>query len=108
VQLCAQAICLEEMLGVTIPEGAIFYGAQQRRHRVVFDKGLREKTEHVAQALHELMARRDTPRAVWEPKCKNCSLVNLCLPEALASSRSAEKYLLKALTQTEEKAGKDS
>lgn len=107
VQLCAQAICLEEMLGVAVPEGALFYGAQQRRHSVVFHKGLREKAEQVAQALHELMAQRETPRAVWEPKCRNCSLIRFCLPETVGSGRSAEKYLLKALTQIEERAGED-
>ncbi len=93
VQLCAQALCLEEMLGGAVPEGALFYGKNQRRQDIVFDDGLRELTVDAARRLHELIDSGRTPRAVKEPKCKNCSLVELCLPETMKQGRSAKAYL---------------
>lgn len=93
VQLCAQSLCLEEMLGGVVPEGALFYGKNQRRLEVVFDEALRELTVDSARRLHELIDSGRTPRAVKEPKCKNCSLVELCLPETMNQGRSAKAYL---------------
>lgn len=81
VQLCAQAICLEEMLGRQIPAGALFYGARRRRTDVVFDQPLRQRTIAAAARLHELIASRRTPPARREPKCDQCSLLPLCLPQ---------------------------
>jgi len=93
VQLCAQAMCLEEMLGVQTPTGALFYGRTRRRLGVTFDPELRRRTESAAQRLHELVARGRTPAAPREPKCKNCSLLEICLPRATDNTRSAERYL---------------
>ncbi len=93
VQLCAQALCLEEMLGGAVPEGALFYGKNQRRKEIVFDDGLRELTIDASRRLHELIESGRTPKAVKEPKCKNCSLVELCLPETMKQGRSAKAYL---------------
>ena len=97
VQLCAQALCLEEMLGGAVPEGALFYGKNQRRQEIVFDDGLRELTINAARRLHELIDSGRTPRAVKEPKCKNCSLVELCLPETMKQGRSAKAYLMRMI-----------
>jgi len=97
VQLCAQALCLEEMLAVTIPEGALFYGQTRRRERVLFDPVLRVITESATRRLHELIASRRTPRAIRESKCDQCSLLQLCLPDALAPTRTASAYFDKAL-----------
>jgi CRISPR-associated exonuclease Cas4 len=80
VQLCAQAMCLEEMLPASIPEGALFYGTPRRREIVSFEGPLRELTRKSCERLHALIASGRTPRAVREPKCKNCSLAGLCLP----------------------------
>jgi CRISPR-associated exonuclease Cas4 len=96
VQLCAQALCLEEMLGVSVPKGALFYGQVRRRLEVVFSSELRALTEETARRLHELIAAGRTPSAFREPKCDSCSLVELCLPASM--SGSAGKYLVSAIT----------
>lgn len=93
VQLCAQALCLEEMLGVRVPEGALFYGRPRRRFGVSFDAELRGETEETAARLRALIGGGITPRATREPKCDHCSLLRLCLPEANAPSLSASRYL---------------
>lgn len=89
VQLCAQAICLEEMLGLPIPSGAIFYGATHRRHDVLFDAALRAETARIANALHALISAGLTPPAEFAPKCRSCSLLELCRPQAITHSASA-------------------
>lgn len=94
VQLCAQAICLEEMLNVEIEEGALFYGQTRRRENVTFDKVLRVETEEAAKKIHELIASGITPKAEYSAKCKKCSLVELCLPKV---SNKAGNYLLKVM-----------
>lgn len=97
VQLCAQALCLEEMLAVEVPLGALFYGTTRRRLDVHFDAGLRGRTEEAAARLHELIASGRTPRAVREPKCESCSLLDVCLPDALRPRLSAVRFLKHSL-----------
>jgi CRISPR-associated exonuclease Cas4 len=89
VQLCAQAICLEEMLEVSIPAGALFYGEKHRRQEIIFDPALRAETAAVAAAIHAMMDSGRTPAPVFAPKCRSCSLLELCRPEALNHSASA-------------------
>ncbi len=84
VQLCAQALCLEEMLDVDIPAGAIFHVLSKRRRDVTFDDALRQTTCQAVQRLHQLLAAGVTPPPVLHPKCKQCSVRHLCLPELLA------------------------
>lgn len=91
VQLCAQGLCLEEMLGTTVERGALFYGKTRRRLEVPLDAALRRLTEQAAVRLHELIASGQTPPPVREPKCDQCSLFDICMPEAPASS--ARRYL---------------
>lgn len=97
VQLCAQALCLEEMLTVAIPSGALFYGTSRRRTEVSFDHELRGITARAARRLHEMMAAGVTPRADREAKCESCSLLHLCLPPLPGSRRSAQRFLDRAL-----------
>lgn len=102
VQLCAQALCLEEMLGVDVPAGALFYGQTRHRLDVVFDAELRRLTEDTAARLHRLIASGVTPAPVYEPKCDQCSLLPVCMPAAPAGS--ARHYLdrcLRAALQTD-------
>lgn len=94
VQLCAQAICLEEMLNVEIPEGALFYGQTHHRHDVIFDKTLRLETEEAAKKVHELIESGITPKAEYSKKCKKCSLLEVCLPKV---SKKASNYLINAM-----------
>jgi CRISPR-associated exonuclease Cas4 len=96
VQLCAQAMCLEEMLEVQVAKGALFYGKTRRREDVVFDGRLRGLTENTASRLHELMEKGLTPKAEYAKKCESCSLLELCLPKASAVKRSVERYLCAA------------
>lgn len=96
VQLCAQAICLEEMLDVEILEGALFYGQTRRREDVVFDEKLRLETEDTARKVHELIESGITPKAEYSAKCKKCSLVELCLPKV---SSKASNYLAKVIEE---------
>lgn len=96
VQLCAQAICLEEMLNVEIPKGALFYGRTRRREEVVFDDRLRLETEDAAKTVHELIESGITPRAEYSKKCKKCSLCDICMPKV---NRKASNYLIKAVEE---------
>lgn len=99
VQLCAQGLCLEEMLGLRVEGGALFYGTPRRRSDVVFDQPLRNVTEQAARRLHELVAAGITPPAAREPKCDNCSLLQLCLPDTAGARRSARGYFDRALAR---------
>jgi len=93
VQLCAQALCLEEMLNTAIPNGAIFYGDPRRRLEVAFSPELRARTESLAANMHQLYRARQTPPAQPGPHCKNCSLVHVCLPDATAQPDTAARWV---------------
>jgi len=93
VQLCAQAICLEEMLAVEVPQGALFYGKTRRRLDVALDAGLRQETASAARKLHELFDNRRTPKPVYTSKCDRCSFLESCLPKTLHGRKSAVRYL---------------
>jgi len=98
VQLCAQALCLEEMLNVSVPEGALFYGKEQRREVVAISEALRRETEEVAAAVHRMLAEGRTPPPEYAPKCESCSLVEVCLPQKVGSrSNRVARYLAKVL-----------
>lgn len=97
VQLCAQALCLEEMLDIAIPRGALYYGRPRRRQEVLIDDDLRSTTAQAATRLHELIASGKTPVAQREPKCNRCSLLKMCMPDAIGPSRSASRYLARIL-----------
>ncbi len=95
VQLCAQALCLEEMLNTEISEGAIFYGLPRRRQTVVFDSFLREETEQTARSLHLLIQSGKTPPAEYNSKkCGACSLLEICMPK---KHRTVSRYLQECL-----------
>ena len=92
VQLCAQALCLEEMLGQSVPLGAIFYGEPRRRLEVEFSPHLRARTESLAAEMHRLYQSRETPPAKPGKYCQNCSLLNICLPHATAESTIQSRW----------------
>jgi CRISPR-associated exonuclease Cas4 len=93
VQLCAQAMCLEEMLNVPVPNGAIFHIKSQHRREVLFDESLRQQTTTAAARLHEIVRTGITPPAEWKPRCKGCSLLETCMPKAWRPKATAAKYL---------------
>ena len=98
VQLCAQAICLEEMLDTRVPEGALFYGQNRRRQVVVFDHALRTLTEGVAKAAQGLIQSAETPPATYEKrKCSKCSLMQICQPRQPSGAGTVAKWLARTL-----------
>jgi CRISPR-associated exonuclease Cas4 len=92
-QLCAQALCLEEMLKVRIARGALYYQRPRRRTAVEFDDALRLIVEKTAIRLHELFQKGVTPPAVNDKRCENCSLKNQCLPGCTSGKRQVKNYL---------------
>jgi CRISPR-associated exonuclease Cas4 len=91
IQLCAQALCLEEMLGVSVPRGALFWFGSRERKEVVFTSALRAKTEAIAHETAALIASGKVPPPVNDDRCTHCSLRASCLPEAMASGMAREK-----------------
>jgi CRISPR-associated exonuclease Cas4 len=90
-QLCAQGLCLEEMTGAAVPEGALFYGETRRRLVVPFDDELRRLTEEAAARLRRLFERGETPPARYSARlCRACSLIELCRPKL--SGRDAGRW----------------
>ena len=94
-QLCAQALCLEEMLHTQVPEGAVYDASMRRRELVPFDSALRHQVQQLAQRMHELHADGSTPKARYEKKCEGCSLYDVCLPKTTGAS-VASRYLKRA------------
>lgn len=93
VQLCAQAMALEDMLGVPIESASLFYWRIRRREDVTLDEELRCKTEETAAALHRLFSSGKTPPPVYSKRCRSCSLVDLCLPKRLSGGSRYERTL---------------
>lgn len=101
VQLCAQALCLEEMLKVNVPEGAFYYGKTRHKQDVAFNDDIRNKTRHTVIELHEYINAGLTAGPVLSRKCKSCSFIDVCMPEAVGRGRSVKKYLDKEMEQAE-------
>lgn len=101
VQLCAQALCLEEMFQTTIPYGAIYYGKSARRQIVEFDAQLRELTELSIRNCIELLRSGITPSAAYTDKCNTCSLFDVCLPKITGKGRDVEKYISRTVFREE-------
>lgn len=97
VQLCAEALCLEEMLGSAVPHGAFFYGEPRRRLPVAFTHELRARTTALAAEMHRLFRSGLTPPPQPGPHCRGCSLVDLCLPHATGQAADARQWLRSTL-----------
>ncbi len=98
VQLCAQALCLEEMLCCHVPEGALYYGQKKRRQAIVFDEELRQLTTVTAEKLHTLLNSNRTPPPEYEKRCDSCSFISQCLPK-IAGKKKVANYLSKIEVQ---------
>lgn len=94
LQLCAQAMCLEEMLVCEIPKGYLYYGEIKKRQEVDFTKELREKVIEYFTKMHELFQKQYTPKVKKTKRCQSCSLKNLCLP-VIEKTVSVKTYLKK-------------
>lgn len=97
VQICAQAICLEEMFKTEIECGSLFYGKRKRRTQVDFTTELRNQTAQAIGRLREMIDNRETPAAVRQPKCDSCSLERICLPGTFRLKNGAQSYIERSL-----------
>ena len=102
VQLCAQAMCLEEMLRTKLDHGFLFYGETRRRLMVEFTEGLRERVFLLAWRMHDLFEKGITPLPFKGKKCHNCSLKDLCLPSLGKNPRKAASYINSLVKEMEE------
>ena len=93
VQLCAQVICLEEMLNCKITEGALYYFKIRKRFPVKITDELRSETIELSQRFHELVESGKTPSAEYKRKCESCSFIDECFPESAGRNKSVEIYL---------------
>ena len=94
IQLCAQALCLEEMFGVDVPTGAIFFAASQARQVVPIDAALRQATVKTIESVRVMLADLALPPANYDARCRQCSLLDACLPQALGRARSVRRMSL--------------
>ncbi|PRR82656.1 PD-(D/E)XK nuclease superfamily protein [Clostridium vincentii] len=101
MQLCAQAMCLEEMLLCEISEGFLFYGETKRRLKIILDDELRQRVKTIVKEMHELYDRRYTPKVKLSKSCKACSLTEVCMPK-LCKNPSAINYIKKNILEVEE------
>lgn len=84
LQLCAQALCLEEMFGVSVPKGALYWHGSKERREVAFTDAMRAEVERVAVAVREMLEKRITPPPVTDKRCEGCSLKESCMPAVVA------------------------
>ncbi len=98
LQLCAQAMCLEEMLGCDVPVGFLYYGATRARELVQLDDGLRRRVEDLLSEMHDLFGRKHVPKARRKRHCAACSLVDMCMPVGAAQG-SVKEYIASAMTE---------
>jgi CRISPR-associated exonuclease Cas4 len=98
VQLCAQALCLEEMLQTPVPRGAVFHVRSKRRREVEFDVELRRRTEEAVERLHRLIRDGEVPPPVLHPKCKHCSLHAVCMPELITAQTGYRRAAMELFT----------
>ncbi|MBT9136462.1 MAG: hypothetical protein DDT34_01543 [Firmicutes bacterium] len=99
VQLCAQAMCLEEMLNLSLGMGHLYYGQTKRRQEVELTAALRVKVVDLCVQMHQLYRQGITPKADLKRGCSNCSMESLCLPKLTKSSKKAEQYMATFLAE---------
>lgn len=99
VQLCSQAICLEEMLNTSIDNGFLFYGEKKRRVEVIFDSYLRHETLKTISSIHELFRSGITPKGNYSKKCLSCSLIEKCMPKSAGKQKSVNNYFKKYIEE---------
>ena len=98
-QLCAQAICLEEMLSVAIPKGYLYYGETRHRVEIEFTPELRTLVKDMADEMHNYFSRGYTPKVKTHKGCRSCSLADVCLPVLNEKVMMASKYIKQNLEQ---------
>lgn len=92
IQVCAQALCLEEMIGCSVPKGAIYYCSSRVRREIVFDSQLRETVAQIAEEVRTMLKSMTLPPAVNDQRCEKCSLIESCLPTVVAKPGRWQSY----------------
>ncbi|MFQ5577566.1 MAG: CRISPR-associated protein Cas4 [Anaerolineae bacterium] len=100
-QLCAQAMCLEEMLAITISTGYIYYAQTRRRETVTFSDDLRRKVLKAAREMHAYYRRGYTPKVKPTKACRSCSLADICLPDLQTKRVAASKYIQRTIEEAQ-------
>ena len=95
-QLCAQAMCLEDMLGCEVPKGALFYQETKRRTEIYFSDEIRNNVKSIAGEMHEYARRNQTPKSKPRKACRSCSIKEICLPQ-ITNKPSVSKYMFDCL-----------
>ena len=93
LQVCAQAMCLEEMTGLSVPRGAIYHHSSRRRREVVFDEGLRRRVAEAVAAIRAMLSAKALPEPVNDQRCERCSLQESCMPAVIGEQRRAKPVL---------------
>ena len=93
MQLCAQALCLEEMLGVDVEEGAVWYGGPKRKIRVEFTTDLRREVREIIHEIRQQLLGGALPDAPNDQRCSECQLLNHCLPGLSSAPQSVTRYM---------------
>lgn len=101
IQVCAQALCLEDKFALSIPFGYIYFGQSGHRNKIELSVSLRETTRNMIKDVRETLFSDITPKPLKSKKCRQCSLVDLCLPE-IAKSGSVERYIRRNLAENQE------
>lgn len=99
IQLCAQALCLEEMLSISIPEGFIYYFKTRKRLKVELTPTLRNRTEEIAQKVRKMLESGKTPPPEYSKKCDSCSLYDECQPKITGKKQRVKNYIEKMILQ---------
>ena len=99
LQLCAQALCLEEMLDVEIPDGYVWYGGPRRRVRVVFTLALRREVGEIIQKIRRQLLTASLPEAPNDRRCAECQLLHHCLPELTSAPQKVSRYMANVVFQ---------
>ena len=93
LQVCAQGMCFEEMMGIKVNEGAIYYHNSRRRKRVIFTPSLRKQVEKIIKRIREILRYGVLPRPTPGPRCNKCSLLELCMPWAEENLKQRTQHL---------------
>lgn len=99
VQLCAQVLCLEEMLNIQINESFLFYGKIKHREKVYIDDSLKDATINLIKDLHDFIEIKVTPKPEYNKKCRPCSFFDICLPKIFSKNKDVQKYIEKMIIQ---------
>ncbi|WP_124032147.1 CRISPR-associated protein Cas4 [Olavius algarvensis spirochete endosymbiont] len=97
VQLCAQVLCLEEMMGISIEIGYLYYGKDRRRIPIEMSQNLREEVAHTTHSIHQMLREEQLPPPIKKPHCKSCSLKEECQPNLSAKPRAVRSWINRIL-----------